>query len=212
MGESSKVGISASKVVALIGTLILIRDSISYFYTTDVLAILFGVVGLIIAFVIFDSLEIIDLKKLKIPYIWWVLLIIGLLLILIDYLVGMQPGAGWIASYLAGILIIIAAIIEILSQKKEYTASKIVTLVGACYVIYESIMFILGGSIASIALAIVGIIFGIILLLTLFDKVDIKVPYTWWVVLIIGFVIFTWVSPVSGTIIMVGFILILMAF
>lgn len=212
MGESSKVGISASKVVALIGTLILIRDSISYFYTTDVLAILFGVVGLIIAFVIFDSLEIIDLKKLKIPYIWWVLLIIGLLLILIDYLVGMQPGAGWIASYLAGILIIIAAIIEILSQKKEYAASKIVTLIGACYAIYESIMFILGGSIASIALAIVGIIFGIILLLTLFDKVDIKVPYTWWVVLIIGFVIFTWVSQVSGTIIMVGFILILMAF
>jgi len=204
MGESSKVGISASKVVALIGTLILIRDSISYFYTTDVLAIIFGVVGLIIAFVIFDSLEIIDLKKLKIPYIWWVLLIIGLLLILFEYLMD--------SSYLAGILVIIAAIIEILSQKKEYAASKIVTLIGACYVIYESIMFILGDSIASIALAIVGIIFGIILLLTLFDKVDIKVPYTWWVVLIIGFVIFTWVSQVSGTIIMVGFILILMAF
>ena len=201
MGESSKVGISASKVVALIGTLILIRDSISYFYTTDLLAILFGVVGLIIAFVIFDSLEIIDLKKLKVPYIWWVLLIIGFLLILFEYLVG--------PSYLAGILIIIAAIIEILSQKKEYAASKIVTLVGACYVIYESIMLILG---ASYGFAIVGIIFGIILLLTLFDKVDIKVPYTWWVVLIIGFVIFTWVSVVSGTIIMVGFILILMAF
>ncbi|MHA1104690.1 MAG: hypothetical protein ACTSPN_03090 [Promethearchaeota archaeon] len=201
MGESSKVGISASKVVALIGTLILIRDSISYFYTTFWLAILLGIIGLIIAFVIFDSLEIIDLKKLKIPYIWWVLLIIGCLLILFEYLVR--------SSYLAGILVIIAAIIEILSQKKEYAASKIVTLVGVCWVIYESIMFILGGS---IALAIVGIIFGIILLLTLFDKVDIKVPYTWWVVLIIGFVIFTWVSTVSGTIIMVGFILILMAF
>ena len=199
MGESSKVGISASKVVALIGTLVLIRDSIFYFYTTNVLAILFGVVGLIIAFVIFDSLEIIDLKKLKIPYIWWVLLIIGLLLILFEYIVG--------PSYLAGILIIIAAIIEIISQKKEYVASKIVTLVGACYVIYESIMFILG---SSYAIAIVGIIFGIILLLTLFDKVDIKVPFTWWVVLIIGFVIFTWVSGVSGTIIMVAFILLLM--
>ena len=208
MGESSKVGISASKVLALIGTLILIRDSIFYFPTGHWLAILLGVVGLIIAFVIFDSLEIIDLKKLKIPYIWWVLLIIGCLLILFEYLVAAQSGV-WTASYLAGILIIIAAIIEILSQKKSYTASKIVTLIGACYVIYESIIFILGGS---IAIAIVGIIFGIILLLTLFDKVDIKVPFTWWVVLIIGFVIFTWVSPVSGTIIMVGFILILMAF
>ena len=201
MGESSKVGISASKVVALIGTLVLIRDSIFYFPTGHWLAILLGVVGLIIAFVIYDSLEIIDLKKLKIPYIWWVLLIIGCLLILFEFLVG--------SSYLAGILIITAAIIEILIQKKSYTASKLVTLIGACYVIYESIIFILGGF---IAIAIVGIIFGIILLLTLFDKVDIKVPFTWWVVLIIGFVIFTWVSPVSGTIIMVGFILILMAF
>jgi len=63
MGESSKVGISASKVVALIGILILIRDSIFYFYTTDWVAILFGVFGLIIAFVVFDSLEIIDFKK-----------------------------------------------------------------------------------------------------------------------------------------------------
>ena len=42
MGETSKVGISASKVVALIGTLILIRDSIFYFYTTDWVAILWG--------------------------------------------------------------------------------------------------------------------------------------------------------------------------
>ncbi|MBY9004800.1 MAG: hypothetical protein KGD73_12565 [Candidatus Lokiarchaeota archaeon] len=209
MGESSKVGISASKVVALIGTLVLIRDSIYYFNTLHWLAILLGIVGLIIAFVIFDSLEIIDLKKLKIPYIWWVLLIIGCLLVLFDFLVGAEPSIVWNASYLAGILIIIAAVIEILSQKKEYVASKIVTLVGACWVIYEAIIGILEGN---IAVPIVGIIFGIILLLTLFDKVDIKVPYAWWVVLIIGFVIFTWVSTVSGTIIMVGFILILMAF
>ncbi len=201
MGESSKVVITASRVVALIGTLVLIKDSINYFYTSNVLAILLGVIGLIIAFVVFDSLAIIDFKKLNIPYIWWILLIIGFLLVLFEYLVG--------PSYLAGILVITAALIEILVQKKSYTASKIVAFIGACWLIYESIMFIMGGS---IAIAIVGIIFAIILLLTLFDKVDIKVPYTWWVVLIIGFVIFTWVSAVSGTIIMVGFILILMAF
>ncbi len=102
-----------------------------------------------------------------------------------------------------------AAILEFLSQKKSYAPSKIVAVIGAGYLIYESIMFILRGN---IALAIVGIIFGIILLLTLFDKIDIKIPYSWWVVLIIGFVIFTWVSGVSGTIIMVAFILLLMAF
>ena len=67
-------------------------------------------------------------------------------------------------------------------------------------------------NISLIARGIVGIIFAIILLLTLYDKIDIKIPYAWWVVLIIGFVIFTWISGVSGTIIMVAFILILMAF
>jgi len=199
MGESSKVGISASRVVALIGTLILIRDSIFYFYTTNWVAILLGIIGLIIAFVIFDSLEIIDFKKLKVPFMWWVLLIIGIVLLLFEYIVG--------PSYLAGALLIIAAILEFLNQKKSYVASKIVALIGAGYLIYQSIWLIIGGN---IALAIVGIIFGIVLLLTLYDKIDIKIPYSWWVVLIIGFVIFTWVSGVSGTIIMVAFILLLM--
>jgi general stress protein CsbA len=207
MGESSKVGISASKVVALIGTLILIRDSIFYFYTTNWVAILLGILGLIIAFVVFDSLEIIDFKKLKVPYIWWVLLIIGIVLLLFRYL-----ASPTYTSFLAGILMITAAILEILSQKKSYTASKIVALIGACWLIYESIMYILGGSVILMASAIVGIIFAIVLLLTLYDKIDIKIPYSWWVVLIIGFVIFTWISGVSGTIIMVAFILLLMAF
>ncbi len=209
MGESSKVGISASKIVALIGTLVLIKMCIDFFmyYSGNWLAILFGILGLLIAFVVFDSLEIIDFKKLKVPYIWWVLLIIGIVLLLFEYLVKES-----FTFFLAGILMIIAAILEILSQKKSYTASKIVALIGACYLIYESIMLILGGSITGIARAVVGIIFAIILLLTLFDKIDIKIPYSWWVVLIIGFVIFTWVTSISGTIIMVAFILILMAY
>lgn len=200
MGETSKIGISASKVVAFIATLILIRDCISYFYTTDVLAIIFGIVGLVLAFVVWASLGIIDMKKLVIPYYWWVLLIIGLFLILVEYLVG--------PNYLAGILMITAAIVELLSQKKPYPASRIVALIGACYAIYEAIMDMLGGNIGA---AIVALIFAIVLILTM-TNIDIKIPYTWWVVLIIGFVIFTWAYTVSGTIIMVAFILILMAF
>ncbi|MHA2290114.1 MAG: hypothetical protein ACXABG_15120, partial [Promethearchaeota archaeon] len=73
MGETSTVKLSASRVVALIGILILIRDCILYFTPPFTLLswlpILLGVLGLIIAFVVFDSLEIIDFKKLKIPYI-----------------------------------------------------------------------------------------------------------------------------------------------
>ena len=207
MGESSKVGISASKVVALIGILVLIRESITYFYSAYWVAILLGIIGLLIALVVFDSLEIIDFKKLKIPYIWWVLLIIGILLLLFRYL-----ASPTLTSFLAGILVVTAAILEILSQKKSYIASKIVALIGAGWLIYESIMNILSGNISLISRAVLGIIFAIILLLTLYDKIDIKIPYSWWVILIIGFVIFTWISGVSGTIIMVAFILILMAF
>ena len=207
MGESSKVGISASRVVALIGILVLIRESITYFYTGNWVAILLGVIGLIIAFVVFDSLEIIDFKKLKIPYIWWVILIIGILLLLFRYL-----AFPTYTSFLAGILVITAAILELLSQKKSYTTSKIVALIGGCWLIYESIFYIMSGNLSLIGRAVVGIIFAIILLLTLYDKIDIKIPYAWWVVLLIGFVIFTWVAPISGTIIMVAFILILMAF
>ena len=209
MGETSKVGISASKVVALIGALVVIQVSIGYFATLDALNILYGIIGLIFAAVIFMSLEIVDLKKFKIPYFWWVLLIIGVLLILFEIAVGLS-------SYLGGILVLIAALLEFLSQKKTYAESKIVALIGACYLIYESVMPFLPltptPTPTSIALSIVGFVFAIILILTLQNKIDIKVPYAWWVVLIIGFVVFTWVTPVSGTIIMVAFILILMAF
>ena len=202
MGETSKVGISASKVVALIGALVVIQVSIAYFYTGNVINILYGVIGLIFAAIIFMSLEIVDLKKANIPaYYWWILLIIGALLILFGYLAG--------SGYLAGILVLIAALLELLSQKKTYSASKIVALIGACYAIYESIMLFLSGS---IALAIVGIVFAIVLILTLPAKIDIIIPYAWFVVLIIGFVIFTYVANDSGIIIMVAFILILMAY
>ena len=204
MGETSKVGISASKVVALIGALVVIRVSISYFYSGNVINILYGVIGLIFVVIIFMSLEIIDLKKARVPFLWWILLIIGALLILFGYLAA--------SGYLAGILVLIAALLELLSQKKTYAESKIVALIGACYLIYESEMLLLSGSPINIALSIVGFVFAIILFLTLQDKIDIKVPYAWWVVLLIGFVIYTWVTPVSGTIIMVAFILILMAF
>lgn len=201
MGETSKVGISASKVVALIGALVVIQVSIAYFYSGNVINILYGVIGLIFVAIIFMSLEIVDLKKANIPYYWWILLIIGALLILFGYLVG--------SGYLAGILVLIAALLELLSQKKTYSASKIVALIGACYAIYESIMLFLSGS---IALAIVGIVFAIVLILTLPAKIDVIIPYAWWVVLIIGFVIFTYVANDSGIIIMVAFILILMAY
>jgi hypothetical protein len=73
-------------------------------------------------------------------------------------------------------------------------------------------MIFIGGASLLWVNAIFAIIFALILILSLWDKVDIKIPFAWWVVLIAGFVIFTWLSIFSGTIIMVGFLLMLMAY
>jgi hypothetical protein len=224
MGEETKVGISPSKVVALIGTLVIIRESIGYFITaghtgdTGALFILFGILGLIFAFFLFLSLKIIEIKKLPIPYFWWILLIIGVLLVLFAFATGSPflsssfifGGAN--SFYLGGILVLIAAFLEFLLNKKSYSASKIVALIGAIYAIVEAVFGIIFSNPTFIVLNIIGIIFAIILLLSIQSKLNTKIPFAWWVVLIVGFVIFTWISSNSGTVIMVAFILILMAY
>jgi len=207
MEEEAKVGISASKVVALVGVLIIIRESILYFYTPDTFNILYGILALVFAAVIFISLELIDLRKVKIPYLWWLLLIFGVLLILFAWLSSM--------TYLGGTLVILAAILEILS-KRAYVQSKIVSLVGALFAIYECVWLFMAGDVVLLVNGIFGIIFAIILILTLQNKIDVKIPYVWWVVLIIGFIIFTWVSSfnvgIGGTVILTAVILILMEY
>lgn len=208
MGETSKVGISASKVVALIAALVVLREAIAYFYIAqiDTLYILWGIIALIIAVFVFLSLEIIDLRKIKVPYIWWVLLILGIVLLLIALF--------YTGQYLGCTLLLTAFLIEFMSQKKTYTASKIVILIGSCIAIYECIRIFMGGSTIAIVNAVFGLIFAIILIIAIFGKF--KIPFAWWIVLIAGFVIFVYVSPfylgVAGTVIMVGFILILLAY
>ena len=205
--SSGKIGLSASKVVALIGALIAIQEAINYFYTAAgaSLNILWGIIALIIAVYVFFSLDFIDLKKVHLLFNWWLLLIFGIALFIIDFFYSRQ--------YLACTLFLIAFLLEFLGGKRNHVASKVVVLIGSGLAIYEAIMSFLGYSPnASIVNSIFGIIFALILILSLWNKVDIKVPFTWWVVLIGGFVIFTWLSPFSGTVIMVGFILILMAY
>jgi hypothetical protein len=206
LGETTKVGISASKVVALIGALIAIREAITYFFRapSDALFILWGIIALVIAIFIFISLDIIDFKKFHLPFIWWILLIFGVALLLLAFF--------YTGQYIACTLILIAFLLEFLSEKKTFIASKIVVLIGSCITIYESIMIFIGGASLLWVNAIFAIIFALILILSLWDKVDIKIPFAWWVVLIAGFVIFTWLSIFSGTIIMVGFLLMLMAY
>ena len=65
-----------------------------------------------------------------------------------------------------------------------------------------------------------GLLLVILLIIVIFDWVDLKViDYSWWFVLIVGFVFFTWITPatyigpaIGGILILIAFILILMAY
>jgi len=218
MNEVSTVStekITAPKLLAFIGMLSTLALGISYFYSAgiDPLYVLWGIICLVIAFLIFASLKLIDFGPVKIPYQWWIILIFGVVLVLFAYF--------FIGNYLPAILLCMAALIELIMQKKPYEASKMVALVGIGFSIYECFVLFLSGGIISIVNGVFGLILLIILLLIIFDVVDFKVlDYSWWLVLIIGFVIFTWVSPFAagfpvvgygGTIIVIAFLLILMA-
>lgn len=218
MSEAPKGEISASKVIAFIGMLFTVQFAIFFFYAVTIFTgifVLWGIICLLIAFLIFITLGLISFGPLsKIPFQWWILLIFGAILVLIAYL--------YISYYLPAILILMAAFIELIMQKKPYKASKMVAIVGAGFAGYECVVLMLSGFPLYIVNAVFGLILIIILLLLIFDVVDFKIfNYSWWVVLLIGFVIFTWISPFAGgypvvgyggTIILIAFILIVMAF
>lgn len=193
MNESSREGLTAIKVLAFIGILLMISDAVLYFYSAaiDPLFILYGIVEIILALILFFSLELVEILPFKIPFEWWLLLVFGVIVIIFGYL-------GLTMSYFTGTIVTIAAIIALLGQKKEYQASKIVALLGAAFGIYDSVILILalGDPINGVLLtnSIFGLILAIILILTLQTKIDIKVPFAWWVVVTVGFVFFTWIS------------------
>jgi len=218
MGEAPKGEISASKVIAFIGMLTTVYFAMDFFYRVTLFTgifVLWGIICLLIAFLIFITLELIRFGPLsKIPYQWWILLIFGAVLVLIAYF--------YLSYYLPAILILMAAFIELIMQKKPYKASKMVAIVGAGFAGYECVVLMLSGITLYIVNAVFGLILIIILLLLIFEVVDFKIfNYSWWVVLLIGFVIFTWISPYAagypvlgygGMIILIAFILIVMAF
>ncbi|NHI92709.1 MAG: hypothetical protein EAX96_09430 [Candidatus Lokiarchaeota archaeon] len=221
----ANVDLSASKVVALIGALLLIAESIGMIFTginlaqvqiaqtqgLGILNIVFGIIGLLAAAILILAIQIIEIKQIPIPYEWWLLFCIGGAVLILWLIAG---NFGYASITTSIILILTAGVIELLADKKDYLASQIVALIGAIWVIYNSILFFIvqAGSIGvnAISYMIFGLICGIILILTMIEKVDIKIPYEWWTVLIIGWLVFTWVNVTAGIVILVAFILILM--
>jgi hypothetical protein len=110
----SKVDLSAGKIVALIGALVAICVGILYLNLASVtidatdlaLYILAGITSLAGGIIVLLITEVLGFK-IPIPYNWWILLIIGGVIILMDLLlefVGVVTDHDWM--YLGGSLIL----------------------------------------------------------------------------------------------------------
>lgn len=214
MGETDKLvrfdeETSPSKFIALIGVLFMIFEAIAFFYQSDPegIFILYGLLEILFAAVIFLSLSLISLWKIKIPYFWWLLLVFGVILVIFDFL---AVDAGFVYplmfildfTYFPAVLILLAGLIELIQQKKEWKASMILTLLGAGFAIYDCILlFMVYGDSENgehFTYGFFGLIAVIILLLTIQDWFDIKIPFTWWGLLTVGLLLFMMVTPYAS--------------
>jgi hypothetical protein len=220
--------------------LFMLLEAVAYFwladpmYYGDSLLILFGILNIVFIFIMFVSLNLIGTGPVKIPYFWWLMVIIGVLLIVFSYLIsdywGYAFGLFFLGNmwgvtpfpYLTGSLVLLAVIVELIAKKKDFGASKIVGLIGIGLTIFDCIVIFMNYTDAIfIVHGVFGLILAIILLIIMLDLVDIKIPFNWWVFLTIAFVIFAWVSPLvlgaypasawGGLFLMIAWILVLFA-
>ncbi|MFX0032630.1 MAG: hypothetical protein ACFE8V_08475 [Promethearchaeota archaeon] len=224
MAEAPKEKMTASKVIAFIGMLFTLSLGIAYFYGVTIatgLYVLWGIICLVIAFLIFVSLGLISLGKFKIPYTWWMLLIYGAVLVLIVYvstlfIANIGGIYGYFPNvYFPAVLLLMAFIIELVTAKKAYKVSKMVALAGCAFAAYECVLLILTSFPLFVVNAVFGLALIVIFILVIFDLVNFKIfDYSWWFVLLVGFVIFTWISWFTLGALVAGFggILILIAF
>ncbi|MBY9005151.1 MAG: hypothetical protein KGD63_00145 [Candidatus Lokiarchaeota archaeon] len=216
MGETDKLvrfeeETSPSKFIALIGVLFMIFEAIAFFYASDpeTIFILYGIIEILLAAVVFFSLSLFIFWKIKLPYFWWLLLIVGVILLFFDFLaVNSDGGFGYPLmffldfTYFPAILILFAGVIELIHQKKEWKASEIFTLFGAGFGIYDCIL-VFGlykdsenGEVFTYAFF--GLIAIIVMLLAYQDWFDIRIPFTWWGLLTVGLLLLMMVTPLAN--------------
>jgi hypothetical protein len=122
----------------------------------------------------------------------------------------------YINILLGGIILFIAAIMEIIKEK-DIKPSKFMCLFGCAMAIFEAIVLYMTISLPTYWDATLAVIVVIILLLSIF-KVIKFIPYEWWMVLILGFILWGWVNPtgtisgggLGGTLVLISFILMLL--
>ncbi|MFX1302224.1 MAG: hypothetical protein ACFE9X_02580 [Promethearchaeota archaeon] len=199
MGEEKRE-LSGMVILALSAVLFWFFDSVMYFMAVGPgteLLILYGILELVFALYVFLGLALWDLIPIKVPFYWWLLVILGAVTLIFGYL-------GSFMSYWAGTLAIMAGLVEFFGGKKGWKANKMMALLGAALGIYECILLFyalsFGWDTDYFLAGLFGLILCIILIILIFDFVDIKIPYEWWVLLIIGFMFFAWISLYSASV------------
>ena len=245
MGETStsRFEITTPRIVALIALLVVFAEAVNNYWTgSAALPALAGVgqIAIAVLLMIIDAIlmiaiiaNVVDLKLeiLKKLYNWIVLLIIGVLVLLLELsAVNWDGVVAWTGgSILGGLLVLIAAVLEIVASKKEnLSPAKLLTLVGIICAIVDIILliattvnvlmplYVLVPSVATqlavgraIYYIVIAIILVIILLIIVQNKIKVKfLKYQWWLILIIGFIFYNWYAgQITGIIILIAFII-----
>jgi len=225
----------ASKIVVLMAALSIILQGNTAFWALGVnalpvpngLNIFCGVMLWILGVILILMIGIIGfgsatLKKIEIIEKYYnpiVIILLALLVMLFEILivanaflvVSTLTITSILGSILGGLLLIIAAFLEQTKEKEKMKPSKLVCLVGVIIAIIEAILLFatLPTMFSNIWDGIVALIVAILLILSMYDKITF-IPYEWWMVLILGFILYGWVPPaVGGTIVLISFILML---
>ena len=238
MGEErTKLDLSAPKILALMGILLLFREAVGWVWmgndNDSATLIAWGIIEILIfcsiALIVLLS-TVVDLRVEILKKIYFngiPMILIGFLIVLINGVAivpGIYEDAGIFPDppdamqimgsgvLMAGVILMVAGLMELILWKKEMKASLLLVLFGIIYAFIEIILcFVVSSQVATVDetdtlvgryayYGVIGIIFLIYLLFIMQDKIKvpyIKMPYDWWTVLIIAFVFVIWIVPIG---------------
>ena len=212
----NKLQMTTSKLFALTGSIFAVFEGralvLAYQNTSNPFAVVVGIMGVVFGLFMFATLNIIDFSKVtskKIPYKWYILMGLGLLLVILNRVVAtMQFLKGGVCFMTGGFILLLQGY----KQEKELDLKQIVTLIGIIIGIYEG--FLVGLVVGSWSAWLTsGVIWAMLVLLLLALLIPDKLPkflqFEWWLVLTIGMAMLYLGWQLSGVVILHAFLLLL---